>query len=249
MRLAAKRLLWGKVHNAGQICLSQNYILIDKAIIDDFLSEIRIAMKEFFPNGAKSSPDYGRIVNQRQFNRLKNLIKNTKGKLLEGGTTDEASLFIEPTIIQIDPKSEPLITNETFGPILTLYPISSLTEAITVANQIHSTPLATYSFGTKAETNRVLNEIRSGGASVNDAWVHGTVFTLAFGGVGDSGSGSYRGRASFECFSHRKSYTTSPASAEKLLTIRYPPYKGEWRLIVVSRAREDLLTGTGNRKG
>lgn len=227
VRLAARRLLWGKLHNAGQICLSQNYILINKTVVPQFVSEMKAAMEEFYPDGAKASPHYGRIVNQRQWQRLKHLIETSNGRVLMGGTMDESDLFIEPTIIQVNNTKDSLITNETFGPILTIYPVENLDEAIHVANQVHRTPLATYSFGTKSETNRVLNEVRSGGASVNDAWVHGTVPTLAFGGVGDSGSGAYRGRASFECFTHRKSYTTTPNWAERLLTLRYPPYDGK----------------------
>ena len=227
LRLAARRLLWGKLHNVGQICLSQNYILIDKIVLPDLLTEMRVVVKEFYPDGAKASPDYGRIVNQCQWQRLKHLIHNSKGTVLMGGRMDEADLFIEPTIIQVNEINDSLIANETFGPILTIYPVANLTEAIHIANQVHKTPLATYSFGTKSETDRVLNEIRSGGASVNDTWVHGTVPTLTFGGVGDSGSGAYRGRASFECFTHRKSYTTTPGWGERLLSLRYPPYDGK----------------------
>ena len=227
LRLAARRLLWGKIHNAGQICLSQNYILIDKTVLPEFLLEMKVALREFYPDGAKTSPHYGRIVNQRQWQRLKDLVDNSGGKVLMGGTMDEANLFIEPTVMQVNNINDSLITNETFGPIITILPVETLSEAIHIANQVHKTPLATYCFGTKSETDRVLNEIRSGGASVNDAWVHGTVPTLALGGVGDSGSGSYRGRASFECFSHRKSYTTTPSWGERLLTLRYPPYDGK----------------------
>lgn len=227
LRLAARRLLWGKIHNAGQICLSQNYILIDKTVLPEFLLETKVALGEFYPDGAKASPHYGRIVNQRQWQRLKDLVDNSDGKVLMGGTMDKANLFIEPTVIQVNNINDSLITNENFGPIITILAVENLTEAIHIANQVHKTPLATYCFGTKSETDRVLNEIRSGGASVNDAWVHGTVPTLALGGVGDSGSGAYRGRASFECFSHRKSYTTTPSWGERLLTLRYPPYDGK----------------------
>lgn len=227
LRLAARRLLWGKLHNAGQICLSQNYILIDKIVLPKFLLEMKVAMEEFYPDGAKSTPHYGRIVNRRQWQQLKDLMDASDGKVLVGGSMDEADLFMEPTVIQVKNIKDSLMANETFGPILTIYPVEDLSEAIHVANQVHKTPLATYSFGTKSETARVLSEIRSGGASVNDAWVHGTVPTLALGGVGDSGSGAYRGRASFECFTHRKSYTTTPSWAEQLLTLRYPPYDGK----------------------
>ena len=227
LRLAARRLLGGKIYNAGQICLSHNYTLIDKLVLPKFLSEMKVAMDEFYPNGAKASSHYGRIADRRQWQRLKDLVDTSDGQVLMGGSMDESDLFIEPTVMQVNNVNDSLIANETLGPILTIYPVDNLGEAIHIANQVHRTPLATYSFGTKDETDRVLNEIRSGGASVNDAWVHGTVPTLAFGGVGDSGSGAYRGRASFECFTHRKSYTTTPSWAERLLALRYPPYDGK----------------------
>lgn len=230
LRLAAKRLLWGKLHNVGQICLSQNYILVDKIVFPEFFQEIRVAMKEFYPGGTKASQHYGRIVNRTQWQRLKHLLRDSKGTVLMGGSMDEADLFMEPTIVQVNDINDSLMTDENFGPILTLYPVENLSQAIHIANLVHATPLATYSFGTKMETDRVLNEIRSGGASINDSWVHGTVSTLSFGGVGDSGSGAYRGRASFECFSHRKSYTTTPAWGEGLLSLRYPPYDGKLQI-------------------
>jgi len=100
MRLAARRLLWGKFVNAGQVCISQNYTLIDKEVLPAFLREMEVAMKEFYPDGARASPDYGRIVNNRQWKRLKEMIDSTKGKILIGGTMDEADRFLEPTVIQ-----------------------------------------------------------------------------------------------------------------------------------------------------
>ncbi|KAL9594948.1 MAG: hypothetical protein Q9179_005176 [Wetmoreana sp. 5 TL-2023] len=227
LRLAAKRLLWGKLYNAGQICLGQNYILIEKIALPKFVAEMKAAIQEFYPDGARASSDYGRIINRHHWQRLKHLVDKSTGRVLLGGTMDESDLVVDPTIIQVDDINDILMTNENFGPIITIYPVEDLSEAIRIAKKVHNTPLATYSFGTKSETDRILNEIRSGGASVNDSWVHGTVPTLAFGGVGESGSGAYRGRASFECFTHRKSYTTTPSWGERLLALRYPPYEGK----------------------
>ena len=225
--LAARRLLWGKSFNAGQVCVSQNYIVIDKTVLPRFVSELAIAMKEFFPNGARHSEDYSRIINKRQFQRLKNVLRTSKGKILLGGTMDEERLFVEPTVVQVDSISDSLLVDETFGPFLTLYPVSDLTEAIQIVKQVQKTPLAAYPFGTKAEVDQILTEIRSGGASVNDSWMHTTVPTLPFGGIGESGTGTYRGKASFDCFTHCKSYTTTPSWAEGLLSMRYPPYRGK----------------------
>ena len=227
IRLAARRLLWGKTLNAGQVCISQNYTLIDREVLPTFVTEMKNALKEFYPNGVRASPDFGRIINNRQWTRLKQMLDSTGGKVLVGGSTDEANLFIEPTIIQVDDFHDNLIMEESFGPLMPILAVDNLDHAIRIANEVHSTPLGIYPFGNKKETDQVLRELRSGGASVNDAFTHGTIPTLAFGGVGDSGQGAYRGKASFDCFSHRRSITTTPGWMERLLDVRYPPYEGK----------------------
>ncbi|KAI9788396.1 MAG: hypothetical protein M1816_006921 [Peltula sp. TS41687] len=226
-RLAARRLLWGKVMNAGQVCLTVNYVLIDKEILPAFLAELKPALEDFYPEGAKKSSDYGRIVNKRHFNRIKSLLDHSHGKILYGGSMDEEDRFIEPTVILIDDLSDSLMQDEIFGPLLPIYPVDDLDEAIRTANEVSHTPLVVSTFGKKQETDRVLREILSGGASVNDCYFHGIIPTLAFGGVGQSGQGSYRGQASFDCFTHRRSITSTPSWVESLLGVRYPPYKGK----------------------
>lgn len=228
VRLAARRLLWGKFLNAGQVCISQNYILIDKEVLPGFLSELKTAMKEFYPDGAQASPDYGRIVNERQWRRLKSMLDSSDGQILIGGSMDASTLFMEPTVIQVSSPTDSLIADESFGPLIPILPVDDLSSAIRIANEVQATPLALYPFGNASETARVLNEVRSGGASVNDSFFHASIPTLAFGGVGESGQGAYRGRASFECFSHRRSVTTTPGWMEGLIGIRYPPYAGKW---------------------
>ena len=224
LRLAARRLLWAKLMNCGQICISQNYILVDREVLPLFLQQLELALQEFQPRGAEGNEDYGKIVNERQWQRLQDMLNSTKGKILFGGKTDKSSLFFEPTVVQVSDANDPLLTSESFGPLIPILPVSDLDEAIRTANSIHSTPLGLYPFGNKMETDKVLSQTRSGGASVNDGFFHGSIPTLAFGGVGDSGQGSYRGRASFECFTHRRSITTTPAWIEGLLDVRYPPY-------------------------
>lgn len=244
-RLAARRLLWGKFLNAGQVCTSQNYILIDKEILPAFLAEMKTAMAEFYPNGAKESPDYGRIVTERQYHRLKGMIDNSKGKIVLGGTMDEKERFIEPTVVVVDDVHDSLMADESFGPLIPILPVNNLDEAIRIAQEVHSTPLGLYPFGTKKETERVLSELRSGGASVNDAYFHASIPTLAFGGVGDSGQGAYRGKASFDCFTHRRSVTTTPGWLESLISVRYPPYQGK----LAKFQRMSNLTPNFDREG
>lgn len=226
-RLAARRLLWAKFLNAGQVCISQNYTLIDKEILPAFVAELKIAMKEFYPNGAKASPDYARIINKRHFLRIKKMLDDSGGKILIGGEMDESENFIEPTVVEVSSDKDSMIVEESFGPLMPILPVQNLDEAIQIANSVHSTPLGLYPFGNKAETKRILAEITSGGASINDGLFHGAIPTLSFGGVGDSGQGAYRGKASFDVFTHRRSVISTPGWMEALLNIRYPPYAGK----------------------
>ncbi|KAI9708205.1 MAG: hypothetical protein M1820_004159 [Bogoriella megaspora] len=250
IRLAARRLLWAKLVNAGQVCVSQNYILVDREVLSGFLGELENAMGEFYPQGARNSLDYGRIVNERQWQRLKKMLDESRGKILLGGTMDEKERFLEPTVVQVDDPTDSLIVDESFGPLIPVYPVKDLDEAIRLANEVHDTPLGIYPFGSKQEVTRVLNETRSGGASINEyvysfrfskalimkahvnfisGFFHASIPTLAFGGVGSSGQGAYRGKASFDTFTHRRSYTKTPGWMEGLLDVRYPPYKGKLR--------------------
>merc|ERR1712000_683055 len=201
-RLAARRLVWGKLHNAGQVCISQNYIMVEKEILPAFIEQLKIALKEFYPGGQKASPDYARIVNNRHFHRIKKMVDDSRGKILIGGEMDESDNFIEITVVQVDDINDSMIVDESFGPLMPLLAVDNVDEAIRIANTVHSTPLGLYPFGTTTETNKILSEVTSGGASVNDAFFHGSIPTLAFGGVGDSGQGAYRGKASFDTFTH-----------------------------------------------
>ncbi|KAF2006075.1 aldehyde dehydrogenase [Amniculicola lignicola CBS 123094] len=223
-RLAARRLLWAKTLNAGQVCVSQNFTLIDKDLVPAFIAEMKIQLKEFYPQGAQKSPDYGRIVNLRQFQRLKKMLDDSAGKIVVGGSMDESDLFIEPTVVQVPSMDDSLIRDESFGPLLPIIAVQDLDEAIKIANEVDGTPLGLYPFGNKAEMEKVLSQTRSGGASLNDGFFHASIPTMPFGGVGSSGQGAYRGKASFDVFTHRRSITKTPAWIEGMLDIRYPPY-------------------------
>ncbi|ROT35643.1 aldehyde dehydrogenase 3H1 [Sodiomyces alkalinus F11] len=224
VKLAARRLAWSKTLNAGQVCLSQNYVLADRTIVPQLITAFKESYKRFFPSGAKNSPDLSRIVNQRQFQRIKKLLDSTRGKIVMGGATDEASLFIEPTIVQVDSIDDPVICEETFGPVFAILPYDTLDEAINSANQLCDTPLALFVFGNEEESKKVLGSVTSGGATINDGYTHASIPTLPLGGIGSSGTGSYRGRASFEVFTHRRSVAVVPAWVDKLLRVRYMPY-------------------------
>lgn len=159
--LAAKRLLWGKTLNSGQVCMSQNYVLIDKDLVPTFIECLKQAYKDMFPNGAKASPDLARIVNQRHFQRVKKMLDDTKGKIVMGGAVDESENYIEPTAVLVDSVHDSMMEEESFGPIFSIYPVNSLDEALNVANLVHRTPLSLFSFGSKAENQRGMPRLSS----------------------------------------------------------------------------------------
>jgi beta-apo-4'-carotenal oxygenase len=221
-RIVARRLLWAKSMNAGQTCTAQNYVLIEKSVLPAVLEELKKAYKSFYPNGSKGSPEYSRIVSDRAFQRLKKMIDDSKGKIIFGGATDEKERYIEQTFIQVDSLEDSMIVNEAFGPICAVVTIDNVDEAISIAKKVQDTTLGIAVFGNSAEQQKVMANLRSGSVSLNDAQPH--INTLAFGGIGESGSGAYRGRSSFDVFVHRRPYTNTPGWMDALLDVRYPPY-------------------------
>ncbi|KAK1728791.1 hypothetical protein CaCOL14_005370 [Colletotrichum acutatum] len=224
VKLAARRLMWSKCLNAGQVCISQNYILADRAIVEQLIQGLNATYKEFFPSGAKNSPDFSRIVNKKSFQRIKKMIDETNGKIVMGGGLDEDQLYIEPTAVLVDSMLDSVMKDESFGPVFAIMPYDTLDDAINIANQVYRTPLALFAFGNDQESKRILNEVTSGGATINDGFFHASMSTVPFGGVGDSGTGNYRGRASFDAFTHRRSVAQTPSWLEKFIRVRYMPY-------------------------
>ncbi|KAL8305584.1 hypothetical protein RB601_009434 [Gaeumannomyces tritici] len=224
LRLAAKRLLWGKSMNAGQVCLSQNYVLVERPVVDEFITQLKRAHTEFFPTGARES-DLSRVVNERHWLRLKAMLDESKGRIVVGGQMDRETRFMEPTAVLVDSTEDSMMTQESFGPIFAIMPFDDLAAAIKIAARVDPTPLALYTFGNNAENNKVLREMKSGGASINDSFAHGSIHTVAFGGVGTSGTGSYRGKASFDTFTHFRIIAKTPSWMESLLRPRYMPYR------------------------
>jgi beta-apo-4'-carotenal oxygenase len=153
-RLAARRMLWGKLLNAGQVCISQNYIMVEKDILPAFIEELKVALKEFYPKGQKNSEDYARIANNRHFHRIKKMVDDSKGKILIGGEMDESENFIEITVVLVQDQYDSMVVDESFGPLIPLLAVDDIEEAIRTANSVHSTPLGLYAFGSKAETTK-----------------------------------------------------------------------------------------------
>lgn len=234
LEVAAKRIAWGKFVNAGQTCIAPDYLLVQRTIKSDLLGAIQKNLLEFFGANPEESPDYCRIINQTQFNRLVELLKSGKivnGAIAKLGGSLIANLpnpetrYIPPTILDDVLPSSPVMQEEIFGPILPVIVYDSLEEAIAFVNQ-RPKPLALYFFSRNLQhQNQVLQTTSSGGVCINDILLHLTVPELPFGGVGQSGMGRYHGKASFDTFSHQKSVLSKPFWFD--LFLRYQPYKNK----------------------
>jgi aldehyde dehydrogenase (NAD+) len=205
--------------------VAPDYLLVHHSIHDRFVEALRDAVKAFFGDDPARSPDYGRIVNERHFERLEKYLAD--GKVLWGGQRDRASRYFAPTAIAPAGLDRAVMQDEIFGPILPVLPYERNEDALAIVED-RPKPLAFYLFTTSDETQRFfLDRVRFGGGCVNDTLVHLGNGCLPFGGVGPSGLGAYHGRASFEAFSHRKSVLAKPFALDAPL--RYPPSAGKLR--------------------
>ncbi|KAJ7308815.1 hypothetical protein JRQ81_008083 [Phrynocephalus forsythii] len=219
--VACRRITWGKYMNCGQTCIAPDYILCDPSIQDEIVKRVEKALKDFYGDDVKKSPDYERIVNQRHFKRIMGLLEGQKAVL--GGDVDEAECYIAPTILTNVSPSAKVMQEEIFGPILPIIPVKDLEEAIRFINE-REKPLALYVFAKdKKIIKRMIAETSSGGVTANDVLMHYSVPGLPFGGVGNSGMGAYHGRHSFETFSHRRSCLVRSLAMESVNKLRYPP--------------------------
>lgn len=227
LRLAARRILWGKQMNAGQTCVAPDYILVDASVKAQFIKELRSVYNEYFPTSTTGSFDsYAHIINERHFGRLKDVLDNTSGNVVLGGDIDEDTKLISPTIVDNISASDSLMKDELFGPLIGIISVNSVDEAIEFIRKEHDTPLALYIFSNnKAEQQKILNYTRSGGVGINDPLMHVNILNAPFGGVGQSGTGGgYHGKYGFEAFSHSRTVFHQSSIIERLLFIRYPPY-------------------------
>ncbi|KAK9375466.1 Aldehyde/histidinol dehydrogenase [Lipomyces chichibuensis] len=227
MKVVARRIVYGKFVNAGQTCVAPDYILLKRGLEDAFVSSIKAALNDFCPGLNKDSPAYSHMINVAGFDRMLRIIDSSNGKVVIGGseTADRASKYVEPTVILDVMPDDSTMEDEIFGPVLPIVVIDSVDEGIEYVNNNHDTPLALYVFTTdRSMQKRVLDFTRSGGAMINGAIVHAGIMSLPFGGVGQSGMGSYHGRDSFEAFSHKRAIATDPYWSEALASLRYPPY-------------------------
>lgn len=229
LEVVATRIAWAKCINAGQTCIAVDYVLCFEEIKDQFISHLKKAIAKFYPEGVQKSSSYGRIVNHRHFQRLVKLLSETKGNIVYGGENDEDDLLISPSIVSNLNEDDVLLKDEIFGPILPVLSTSSIEDAVEFINK-RDHPLAAYVFSNnQRECDFVLNNTLSGGVCLNDAIVHVACPALPFGGVGESGMGSYHGRKSFDTFTHERSVLSKSQGMEFINKIRYPPYSNETR--------------------
>ncbi len=222
IKVAAKRIAMAKFSNAGQTCVAPDYVLVQQSVKDELINEIKKAIVQFFEVDAQKTEAFGRIINERQFNRLEKYLSN--GKILVGGKTDKADLYIEPTLLEINNINDAVMQAEIFGPILPIIGYTEKAAALAIL-KIHKNPLAFYIFTSSIKNEKKwLQAIPAGGGCVNNVTMHLSNHHLPFGGRGASGTGSYHGKFSFDTFSHKKSVLKTPTWLDP--SVKYPPFKG-----------------------
>lgn len=218
--LAAKRIVFGKFLNCGQTCVAPDYILCDEKIKNRLVFAIKKEITSQFGEKPLDSPDYGKIINSKHFNRLKGLINEEK--TVCGGKCDEETERIEPTVMTDITWEDAVMKEEIFGPLLPVITYKTLNEAVSVIES-HPHPLALYCFTEdKRVENYVLKRCRFGGGCINDTIIHLATSEMPFGGVGESGMGCYHGKAGFEEFSHLRSIVDKKTWVD--MSVRYQPY-------------------------
>lgn len=220
LEYAAKRIIWGKFINAGQTCIAPDYLLVDRAIAAEFMPLLAQKITQFFGEEPEQSPDFGRIIHQRHFDRLVSFIQD--GKAIAGGNHNASKKYIAPTLLTNVSWDASVMQDEIFGPILPIFEYDDLEEAIAIVNA-RPKPLALYFFSKdEQKQNRILSATSSGGVCINDTVMQVGVGDLPFGGVGESGMGRYHGKYSFDVFSHYKSVLKKSFLLD--LAWRYAPY-------------------------
>lgn len=229
LAVAARRIMWGKLVNAGQTCIAPDYVLVAEELEKPLIQHMRQAIVEFYGSDVRQSGDYGRIVNDRQFSRLAEIVERDRKKVVYGGGLIREEKYIEPTLLADVTWNDACMEGELFGPILPVLTFGSLEEAIRTVRE-QPKPLALYLFTENNEAERmVMEQLSFGGGCVNDTIYHVASAYLPFGGVGNAGIGAYHGQASFDTFTHRKSILKRGTRLN--LKLAFPPYGDKVRLI------------------
>ena len=221
IKLAARRIVFGKYLNCGQTCVAPDYIYCDRKIKDQLLAEIKRQIKRQFRSEPLTNKNYGKIINEKHFDRITKLIDSSK--VVFGGKCDRTTLKIEPTVMDHVTFDDAVMQEEIFGPILPILTYDSLDQAIHKINSMPH-PLALYVFTSdKTAARKVTARCGFGGGCINDTIIHLATSEMGFGGFGESGMGSYHGKDGFRTFSHYKSIVDKKTWLD--LPMRYQPYR------------------------
>jgi aldehyde dehydrogenase (NAD+) len=222
VKSAARRIAFGRFTNSGHICTAPDHVLVWPEVKDELVAELKQAIEDFYGDDPKQSPDYGRVINRRNFDRLAAFLSSENGTVAAGGQTDRDQLYIAPTVLVDVPVDSPIMQEEVFGPILPVLGIDSVEAVIDWVNE-RPRPLGLYVFTEEEDVaERILEATNSGDAAVNDCSVHPLVPELPFGGVGNSGMGKYHGRWGFEAFTNARGVLYHSARIDP--GVKYPPY-------------------------
>ena len=219
LEVTAKRLVWGKFLNAGQVCVAPDYVFVHQEIKEKLIVALKAAIKEMHGENPKQSPFFGRIISDRHFERISKLIE---GDIVEGGETDASEKYIAPTIINNVKAEDKVMQEEIFGPIIPILTYNKVDEVVDFINKGEK-PLAMYIFSkNKQFRDTIINNTSAGGVCINETVMHMVSPEMPFGGVGDSGNGSYNGIHGFNTFSHKKPVMTRSFLFD--VPQKYPPY-------------------------
>jgi aldehyde dehydrogenase (NAD+) len=227
IKVAAKRVVWGKFTNAGQTCVAPDYVLVHEKNKDPLVDEMQKSIQQFYGSQPIKSLDYGRIVNQKRLNKLKTYL--AQGEVIAGGDTDDSELYFAPTLMQNIITEAPIMKEEIFGPILPIIPYKEQQEALNIIHK-NPYPLSLYYFGNnKKNEEYFVNNVQFGGGCINNTLVHLANADLPFGGVGNSGVGAYHGKFSFDTFTRTKAILKTATWIDP--SVKYPPYQGKLKLL------------------
>lgn len=221
IKLAARRIVFGKFLNCGQTCVAPDYIYCHRSVKDKLVSEVKKQIQKQYGKQPLSNPDYGKIINEKHFDRILGLID--KKKVVHGGSSDRKALRIEPTVLDNVTFSDAVMQEEIFGPVMPILVFDSLDEVIRNVNAMPH-PLALYLFTSdNAAAKKVTSRCGFGGGCINDTIIHLATTEMGFGGFGESGMGAYHGKIGFDTFSHYKSIVDKKTWID--LPMRYQPYR------------------------
>jgi aldehyde dehydrogenase (NAD+) len=226
IKVAARRIAMTKFSNCGQMCVAPDYVLVHESKKELLLHQMKKTIIDFFGEDASQHANFGKMINAKQFNRVINYLKD--GNIFYGGNYNEATLYIQPTLLTDVAINSNVMKDEIFGPILPIITFNTKEEALQIMAQ-HKNPLAMYIF-TQSNTKEKewLQAVPAGGACVNNASWHLTNHSLPFGGRGFSGMGNYHGKFSFNTFTHKKAVLKTPTWFDP--NVKYPPFKGKLKL-------------------